>query len=169
MTLDDEILTALRRIIRATDQHSRALLTRHGLTGPQWAALRILAEEGDRSVGDLAVRIHVSQPTVTGIVGRLERRGLVVRSRYRFDRRKVMVAATEEGRTALASAPPLLQERLRSRLEALEDWERTLILSSLQRVVGMMEATDLDASPMLVTGPIHAEPDLEPASGDDDR
>ena len=50
MTLDDEILTALRRIIRATDQHSRALLTKHGLTGPQWAALRILVEEGEQEM-----------------------------------------------------------------------------------------------------------------------
>jgi DNA-binding MarR family transcriptional regulator len=50
VTLEDEILSALRRIIRATDEHSRALLTRHGLTGPQWTALRVLVEDGCATV-----------------------------------------------------------------------------------------------------------------------
>lgn len=154
MIVHEEILTAIRRIIRAIDQHSRRLMARHGLTAPQLVVLRILVDGGESSVGALAERVSLSQPTVTGILGRLERRGLIGRSRSAFDRRRVLVHATDVGRALLAGAPPALQEQFLERLAELDDWEQSLILSSLQRVVHMMEATGIEAAPLLVSGPI---------------
>jgi DNA-binding MarR family transcriptional regulator len=158
LDLHDEILTALRRVIRATDRHSRQLMQSSGLTGPQLVVLRRLALHGEHTVGDLARTVSLGQPTVTGIVMRLERRGLVARHRSRFDRRRVMVGPTAEGCRVVEEAPPLLQERFLQQLSRLEDWEQSLILSSLQRVVRMMEAERIEASPILVTGPIDSEP-----------
>jgi DNA-binding MarR family transcriptional regulator len=155
LSLHDDILTSLRRIIRATDQHSRRLMQRHGLTAPQLIVLRILSQGGECSVGTLAERVNLAQPTVTGVLGRLERRGLVSRTRSRFDRRRVLANLTADGRALLSSAPPPLQETFLARLRELQDWERSLILSSLQRVVHMMEAESIEASPLLVSGPIH--------------
>jgi DNA-binding MarR family transcriptional regulator len=149
------------------------LTQRYGLSAPQLIVLRILAEQGPCSVGTLAERVNLSQPTVTGILGRLERRGLISRERSKFDRRRVLASATDAGRTILANAPPPLQERLVERLRELDDWERSQILSSLQRVVHMMEVGTIEASPMLVSGPIGdaasvadgpAPVDAEPAS-----
>jgi len=163
MELHAQIVTALRRIIRAVDRHSKELVRRHGLTGPQLVVLRSVAEApaGARSVGDLAEQVSLAQPTVTGIVDRLEQRGLASRGRDRFDRRRVLVEVTAAGRALIAEAPPLLQERFLERLGRLEDWEQNLILASLQRVVHMMEAADLDAAPHLVSGPIGTEPDAD--------
>ena len=56
----------------------------------------------------------------------------------------------------LEEAPPLLQEQFIEQFGRLEDWEKTQILSSLQRMVAMMEARGLDATPMLATGPMAA-------------
>jgi DNA-binding MarR family transcriptional regulator len=148
-----EILIALRRIIRAIDLYSSRLNEEYGLTGPQLAALHELRRAGSIPAHELARALQVSQPTVTGILDRLERRGLVARTRSGTDRRLVNITVTQAGRQVLEAAPPLLQERFGEQLARLEPWERTLILAILQRVASMMDAGDLAAAPHLVTGP----------------
>ena len=153
-TLHRDVLVALRRIIRAIDLHSRALAQRFGLTGPQLVILEELARRGATPIGAVADAISLSVATVTGILSRLEARGLVERRRDDQDRRKVFVSVTPAGAELLEEAPPALQESFMAAFERLQDWEQTLILSSLQRVVAMMEATALEATPMLATGSI---------------
>lgn len=153
-----EILRALRRIMRAVDLHSRRLLEEHGLSGPQLATLGVVAAAGRLSPAAIAEHVHLSRPTVTGIVSRLEARGLVSRAPSPSDRRSVWIELTDAGRAAIDAAPPLLQETFARRLAQLEPWERTSILSTLQRIASMMDAVGLDAAPHLVT---HA-PDLAP-------
>ena len=150
------VLVALRRIIRAIDLRSRALVTRYGLTGPQLTVLRQLASQDGVSVGELTRAIHLSQATVTGILDRLARRELVRRQRSTQDRRRVQVWLTEAGRKLLDDAPPLLQEEFTEQFENLEDWEQTQILSAIQRVVAMMEARHIQAAPILTTGSVDA-------------
>ena len=94
--------------------------------------------------------MHLSQGTLTGILQRLEQRGLVTRQRSDTDRRAIIVEITPEGRKLVESAPSLLQDRFLHELEQLQDWERTMILATLQRVAGLMGAEQLDASPHLV-------------------
>ena len=75
--MEDRIVAALWQIIRAVDLHSRRLVERHGLTLPQLTTLRKAAELGNASAGALAGAVHLSQPTLTGILDRLERRSLI--------------------------------------------------------------------------------------------
>jgi hypothetical protein len=63
---------------------------------------------------------------------------------------------TEEGLEAMRASPSLMQERFTQELKKLADWERTLILATLQRVASMMQAEELPASPVLITGPLDA-------------
>lgn len=162
--LGGALLIALRRITRAIDLHSRTLLREHQLTGPQLLVLRTVHRHGETSAGVVAREISLSQPTVTGILSRLEAKGLVHRRRSDEDRRKVLLRATPTAEAMLAMAPPLLQESFLRQFEALPAWEQMQILSSIQRVVAMMDADTIDAAPVLTTGPIDAPP---PA--DDDR
>jgi len=154
-----DVLISLRRIIRAIDIHSRSLIQRFGLTSPQLIILEELKVRVECSTGDLAKAISLSMATVTGILSRLESRGLIVRRRDEKDRRKVLVSATPAGGEVLDSAPPPLQESFMSEFDKLENWEQSLLLSSLQRIVKMMEATSIDATPMLVTGAIDQSTD----------
>ena len=151
-----DVVESMRRIIRAIDLHSRSLVTTYGLTGPQLMVLRKLAGDDPVGIGDLARSIFLSQATVTGIVDRLERRGLVTRSRSASDRRRVMVAATSDGRAVLAQAPPLLQEHFIAAFTTLPPTEQEQVLAALKRIVKLMEATDLEATPILATGPLDA-------------
>lgn len=148
----EQILSTLRRIIRAIDLHSRRLLLEFGLSGPQLVVLREVAVGGPLSGSNLARRISVSLPTVAGIVSRLEARGLVERQRSATDRRQMLVSITPAGQDLLHAAPPPLQERFIVRLGTLREWEQTELLLALQRVVAMMETEDLDASPLSLTG-----------------
>jgi len=95
---------------------------------------------------------------VTTILNRLEQRQLVQRVRNERDKRVVNVVLTAEGEQMLGNAPTLLHESFISRFEHLDDWEQTLILSSLQRVAQMMEAEGLDAAPLLDIGAIDKIP-----------
>jgi len=154
LTIEDEIVAALRRIIRAVDLHSRHLVQEVGLTWPQLATLRAAERLGDCSVGALARAIHLGQPTLTGIVQRLERAGYVSRSRHEQDGRSINIKITPTGRNLLEDAPSLLQDRFHGELAKLKDWERFQTLASLQRIAEMMDVEKLDASPLLVAGPV---------------
>jgi L-2,4-diaminobutyric acid acetyltransferase len=151
-SLEAEIVSALRRIIRAVDLHSRHLTEVAGLTGPQLLALREAERLGPVPIGLLSRAIHLSQPTVTGIVARLEQRSLVLRDRSPGDRRRSLVTVTDAGRRILANAPSLLQDRFRDGLSRLETWEQTMTLATLQRIASMMDAEGLDAAPVLAPG-----------------
>lgn len=156
LTLEDQIVVAIRRIIRAIDLHSRHLTEQVGLTGPQLMALKAAAEREHASVGALAKAIHLSSPTLTGILDRLERRGLIHRVPDAQDRRSLVVTVTQAGRDVLALAPSLLQDRFRKELAQLVDWEQTMILATLQRIAAMMEAQDIEATPLLDAGSIES-------------
>jgi len=148
----DEVLVALRRVIRAVGLHSRQLERSHGLTAPQALVLKTLIGLGEASVGTVAERVSLSQATVTDILNRLESRKLVVRARSSRDRRRVIVSATDQAVAIMSRSPPLLQEAFVQRFLALEDWEQTLLISSLQRITALMGVTKLDASPVLAAG-----------------
>jgi len=100
-SIGDEILKALRRILRRVALHSRQLLKETGLTVPQVLCLRALGEmEGQRATQvALSRALQLTQPTVTGIIDRLERAGLVKRKRSTSDRRKIVVSLTQCGRS----------------------------------------------------------------------
>jgi len=153
------VMAALRRIIRAIDLHSRTLVRRYGLTGPQLVVLKELVETSPQPVSSLAAAVNLSQATVTGILDRLERKAMITRERDSKDKRKVMVSPNSAAEDALAGAPPLLQEHFTVAFSGLADWEQTQILSSLQRIVVLMEAESVEAGPILTTGPLDATPE----------
>lgn len=151
--LADQVIIALRRVIRAVDLHSRTLVESHGLTGPQALILKAL-QNGGLSAGELAYRVSLSQGTVTDILNRLEQRELISRIRDTQDRRRVRVETTATGLALLEKSPPLLQERFVQRFHNLQTWEQTQLLASLQRIATMMDAEDIDASPVLSSGSV---------------
>lgn len=148
----EEVLVALRRVIRATDLHSKHLAKTTGLTAPQILLLQTIRSKGRMTIGELAILMSLSQATVTTIVDRLEKRQLVSRERSTTDKRKVYALLTEDGLEVLKSAPIPLQHQFTRQFEVLEEWEQTMIIASLQRIAHMMDAQNIDASPVLDLG-----------------
>lgn len=150
----EQVLVALRRVIRATDLHSKRLSKHAGLTGPQLLIMRSIRDLGEVTIGTIAEKVSLSQATVTTILDRLEHRKLVYRVRSTRDKRKVHAHLTEDGADILARAPQPLQEDFIKKFQSLHEWEQTMIIASLQRVANMMDADDIDASPVLDVGPV---------------
>jgi DNA-binding MarR family transcriptional regulator len=148
----EEVLIALRRVIRATDLHSKQLVKTTGLTAPQILLLQTIRDKGEITIGEIANKMSLSQATVTTIIDRLEKRKLVYRQRSEQDKRKVHAKLTDTATEVLKSAPIPLQDRFSHQFSDLQEWEKTMIISALQRVAQMMDAQNIDASPMLDVG-----------------
>ena len=150
----DELLIALRQVIRAIDLHSKKLNRDVGLTGPQLLILQSIQSQPGISPKHVAEKVNLSQGTVTIILDRLESRRLIARARSEQDRRSWKLQLTKTGLRLLDKAPAPLQREFLDRFNALQPWEQTQIVSSVQRLAVMMHAENLDAAPMLEIGAI---------------
>lgn len=156
--LDSEVLMALRRLIRAADLDARDLARLTQLTTSQLLVLELLERGGEMTVGAIAREIGLAQGTVTTLIDRLVSRGLLNRRRASSDRRQVKVELSDAGRALLAAAPTPLQTRFLHGFGALQEWEQTAILSSLQRLAQLMDAQAIEAAPILDVGRIDQVP-----------
>ncbi|NVK87895.1 MAG: winged helix-turn-helix transcriptional regulator [Gammaproteobacteria bacterium] len=145
----EELLISLRRIIRSIDLHSKKLNKESGMTGPQLLVLQEIEKQDGVTAKGIADKVNLSQGTVTSILDRLESRELVQRERSSEDRRRISLHLTEQAIELLRKAPKPLQDHFIERFKQLEEWEQNLLLSSFSRVASMMDASDLDAAPLL--------------------
>jgi DNA-binding MarR family transcriptional regulator len=119
--LVDEVMAEMAAI-RATEQRGHfGGWVRKSVSMAHLHVLAALEAEGPRSVGRLARELDVSLASATGIVSRMEERGLVQRTRDRHDRRVVVVELTDAGRTVRAEIGRRGAAHLRTLLEALSE------------------------------------------------
>lgn len=148
----DNVLVSLRRIIQAIDIHSRQLVRKHGITTPQLIILKQIEGKEAITVTQLAKQVSLKQATVTDILNRLERKGLVLREKDTGDRRRVLVKETDTGKRLLEATPSPLQDTFLEKFENLEDWQQSMILTSLQLLGTLMTEENISAAPILSTG-----------------
>ena len=146
---DLRILNAIRQIIRAADVDSRKLASEHDITSPQLIALMAIVDKRITTATEISTRIHLSESTLVGVLERLEGKDLIRRERDAEDRRVIWVTSTEEGRRLVATTPFPLQFSLDRALRQLPASERKQIAQSMERLVDLMEAQDIDPAPML--------------------
>lgn len=148
----DTSLVALRRILRATELFGREVKESAGVTPAQFRVLQIIGERGQATATEISSRMRVSQATVTALVDKLVGEGMVLREKSTQDRRQTNIHVTPKGRTTLSEAPDPLQQRFVRKFSVMEDWEQAMLVASLERVAGMLDADALDASPVLDAG-----------------
>ena len=107
-----EIVQGLRRIVKALHTYSQDVRNAYGLTGPQLWALKTLRHTGRMSTGRLAAALAVHQSSVSILVDRLDKRGLVRRIRGQLDHRFVDIELTKRGTALAEDAPEAAQGRL---------------------------------------------------------
>lgn len=149
----DDVLRAIRRIVRRISSHSHFLAREVGLTVPQLLCLKAVGELQDLkdevTVASVAERVQLSAATTSRIMDRLERADLVMRKRTSRDRRRVCLSLTDPGHERFKTLPKPLQDRFVDRLASLDEVERRQILTSLEKVAHLMDAEKIDASPVL--------------------
>ncbi|MFP4346887.1 MAG: MarR family winged helix-turn-helix transcriptional regulator [Thermodesulfobacteriota bacterium] len=152
--ISTRIVTRLRQINRELSKHSKYIQEYHHITVPQLICLQRAGESGPVSIGELTRILHLNNSTVTGIVDRLESRGLVERKRISRDRRQVHVEITEAGNRFLDQAPTPLQQRFLERLNQMEKEKVTTILWSLETLLEMLGAEEKSNPVMTPDDPV---------------
>lgn len=154
MHITNAALRAIRRLLRAADQGGRKLAAATGLTPSQLLVLQEIARRGETTPSAIAAALQFGQATVTNIVDRLEAADLVTRKRSERDKRQILLRATASGHATLEAAPDLLQQRFQERFGTLPAWEQAMILAALERLGELLDATEIDAAPLIDVGVI---------------
>jgi len=128
----DRIVETILYLYTETRRVTKAQAREQGLTGPQVSALKILEAVGDISLTELSERMSAKNSTITGIVDRMERDGLVVRERSQADRRVVHIRSTEKGQKIARDLPVGAVEVFTTALRSLPTDDRR----ELRRILG---------------------------------
>lgn len=150
----DSSLVALRRILRATELYGRDLARDAGVTAVQLRVLQIVSESDGCHPSEIADRMGVTQATISVLIKKLESYGLIERRQSESDRRQVDLTITDKGRAKVEVAPDALQQRYVAQFESLPDYEQAMLVAVLEKVAAMLDAAEIDASPVLATGDI---------------
>lgn len=113
---------------------TKELARRAQLTGPQLTVVKILEQIGDLSLSELSERIRAQNSTVTGIIDRMEREGLVVRERSKEDRRVVIIRLTPKGAQLAEDIPVEPMRVFQTALSSLTKDEMRELLRILLKV-----------------------------------
>lgn len=134
----DAIVETIIYLYTESRRLTKGMAAQFGLTGPQLTVIKLLEELGDLSLSSLSERIRAQNSTVTGIIDRMEREGLVKRERSTTDRRVVYIRLSEKGAKLAKEIQVEPLEIFRSALTGLpqEDLGSLLrILTKLQKNV----------------------------------
>ena len=93
----DAIVETIIYLYTESRRLTKGLASQFGLTGPQLTVIKLLESFDDLSLSSLSERIRAQNSTVTGIIDRMEREGLVRRERSTSDRRVVHIRLSEKG------------------------------------------------------------------------
>ncbi|MCC6877231.1 MAG: MarR family transcriptional regulator [Sandaracinaceae bacterium] len=134
----DRIVEAIVYFYTESRRVTKERARQHGLTGPQVTALKILEQVGELSLSELSAQMSAKNSTITGLVDRMERDGLVRRERSETDRRIVRLRATDKGKRIAAAVPVTAIEIFEGALGWLSSTDRKeltrILLSLAERV-----------------------------------
>jgi DNA-binding MarR family transcriptional regulator len=124
------------------DRASRAMQAKFGVTGPQRLVLRIVGSFPGLSAGELARTLHVHPSTLTGILQRLEKRGLLRRLTDPADARRVQLEITARGKRLTVPAVGAVESAIKRLMATWTDAELSLVERTLVAI-----ADELRGSP----------------------
>ncbi len=96
--LDNQLCFRLYTASRLLSQAYHPLLSEHGLTYPQYLVLLVLWEKDAQPVNDIAKRLFLETNTVTPLLQRMEKGGILTRKKGVKDARQMIVSLTKKGR-----------------------------------------------------------------------
>ena len=143
MAVDVESMAAVQNIYRAANtirNHlEQTVLAPHDLTWTGWVVLWVVWIWGDIETRHVALEAGISKGTLTGVIGTLEKRGLLLRRVHPDDARRVLVALTPKGRKLMTTLFPIFNAAEARVTAALSNAEKTNLATSLRAVVAEVD------------------------------
>ena len=128
LQLDNQICFRLYTATRLVTQSYTPMLKELGITYPQYLVLMVLWEKNNQPVNDIAHRLLLETNTVTPLLQRMEKLGIVHRKKGELDKRQQIVSLTEKGKEMEEKAYELIPAGMGKRFSTcplkLEDYQR---------------------------------------------
>lgn len=146
-----EILIKIRKIVRSINLESKKIQKEYGVSIPQILCLSYLREAENYQAGQGEIRefLNLNPSTTSGIINRLEAKGLVARLPKSGDKRVVTIALTSKGDQLMEKRPPLLHDRLSEKLENLDNATLEQLRGSLELLENILNINGLGAFPVI--------------------
>ncbi len=144
MVLDERHTETYNTVTATYKTMTRAiagLLAKEHLTQPQFIALRVIAKKGASRMRQISDEMLVTPANLTGIVERLQHKGLIRKSSRRGDRRATIIELTDEGRAAQEAVALKYHRFMQKALEALTPDEQDSLRHLLQKLQREMSLT----------------------------
>ena len=132
--------------------HTRPSLRLHGLSDQQWRVLRVLGEHADEEAGVETGRVareaYLLGPSLTGVLTRMERDGLIARERCPQDARRTVVRATSEGLAKVQALSQTIEAHYAWMEQELGKTKLKALYELLDGVIGLQVPQDSEPSQM---------------------
>jgi DNA-binding MarR family transcriptional regulator len=134
-----DIVESIRRLVRAEYLDSQKMSKQYGLTGPQSLVLRLLIKKGALSSADLSRQMYVTPANITGIIDRLEKKGLVERIRQQSDRRVALITLTQSGQKLGKTIPDPIEKKIVNQLSDLEPENLQIFAMTMNQILNLID------------------------------
>lgn len=133
LKLDNQLCFRLYTAARLVTACYTPFFKQYGITYPQYLVLMLLWEQDNRIISDITERLHLETNTVTPLLQRMEKQGLIVRQKSQADCRQRIISLTSEGRH--------LEERIKEVPNCLarEIVENGMSVEELQTLVPLLD------------------------------
>jgi DNA-binding MarR family transcriptional regulator len=139
---DDEVLEFVRAM-RLCAKRSFHILHEHfkkyNLTIPQGQVLRVLNQRGSLSLVEISRELDAKPSSMSGLIDRLVKAGMVIRERDNEDRRVVWITLSDKSKKLFANFPYTQAQYYRTYLEKLSDEEFSQLSTNLKKLVRILE------------------------------
>jgi DNA-binding MarR family transcriptional regulator len=148
-----DILIKLRKIVRSVNLESKRVEKEQGVSIPQLLCLQFLAEQKDYRANATKLKdfLNLNASTISGILRRLEKKGLVAKLPKALDKRVTLISLTASGMKLIQSAPITFQQKLSEKLQALPPDKLKTIIEGIDLLTNIMEVDEIDASPIITS------------------
>jgi len=139
-----QIIFSIRRLIQASELYTKELNKKYQVSAAQLNCILTLYEHGPLPPSQIAKHMMVKSSTVTGVVDRLEKKGIAERMRSSPDRRVITIQLTETGKKLAENAPPPIQQKIIDGLKQTDKNKVEQVVSSLNMLTSMLDVQDLE-------------------------
>lgn len=146
-----DILINIRKIVRSINLESKRAQKEYGVSIPQVLCLSYLKSSPNyqNSQNNIRQFLNLNPSTISGIINRLEKRGLIARLPKTGDKRVSMITLTSAGDKLITNIPPMFDERLTDKLSSLPESKVQQIEDGIQLLIDLLNIGEIEANPEL--------------------
>lgn len=137
-----QFMQRLWDLVHALDVRSKRMANTVGVTGPQRLVIRVIGQLTDPTASDIAATLKMHPSTLTGIVSRLQKQGLITRALDKHDRRRSRFRLTDKGLKVDRERKGTVEAAIRRALGRADVTTIAQTVAMVELLVGELERED---------------------------